>query len=127
MPRHPTPTPPATEVFAALDRPPWHSWSSQELAQVLSVPLNWVWNHTMRQTGPEPDPAGLQIRCSTRRFFNCSVVLSWLSQREGEPIEPWIWCRDWLASRYLLRPDATASEVLSAVSSVERVGLYKRK
>jgi hypothetical protein len=98
-----------------------------EMADTLGVPLNWVWNNVMRGTSPEPEPPELHTRASNRRFFNVSVVLAWLSEREGHIIEPWQWCRTWLAARSLIGPDATAGEVLTAIRAIDRARVYRRR
>jgi hypothetical protein len=122
VPRPATVLPTAEEVYARLDRPPWRAVSSVELAGLLGIHLNTVWNWTMRGTGPEPEPEGVHVRASNRRFFNLAVALAWLADRDGAPVEPWRWCRRWLAERRLCDgrfPDPDAAEVARVVAHLE--------
>jgi hypothetical protein len=122
MPKKRSILPTAEDVFARLDRPPWHAVSSAELAKLLGVHLNTVWNWTMRGTGPEPEPGDVYVRASNRRFFLPSVVLAWLS---GQPA--WAWSGRWLVDHHMLGPDPTPDRVRAAVAAIERGNVLRRR
>jgi hypothetical protein len=90
-----------------------------DLAKLLGVPLNYIWNHRMRGTGPEPEPEGVVIRSSNRRHYLPCLVLEWLSTREGSPIPAWQWCRRWLAEHHMVPPDEVQTQIALAVPSME--------
>lgn len=127
MPKARTPLPTAEEVYARLDRPPWQALSSVELARLLQVHLNSVWNWTMRGTGPEPEPGDTHVRASNRRFFLPCLVLAWLASREGRPVPAWAWSRRWLAERRLLGAEADPAQVLTAVRYLAQSRLMRPK
>ena len=115
--------PTAEDVYGRLDRPPWHCASSAELAQLLGVHLNTVWNWTMRGAGPNPEPGDVHVRASNRRFFMPCVVLEWLSKQEPA----WTWSARWLTDHRLLGPDPTPEGVRTAVEAIERGNLLRRR
>ena len=127
MPRPATPLPSAEEFYRRLDRPPWQALSSVELAKLLGCPLNFVWNVTMRGTGPEPEPGDTHVRASNRRFFLPCLVLAWLSAREGSPVPAWAWSRRWLAEHRLLRAEADPAQVLNAVRHLAQSRILRPK
>ena len=76
-----------------------------DLAKLLGVSLNYIWNHRMKGTGPEPEPEGVVIRSSNRRHYLPCLVLEWLSTREGSPTPAWLWCRRYLLEQGLVYAD----------------------
>jgi hypothetical protein len=127
MPRPATPLPSAEEFYARLDRPPWQALSSVELAKLLGCPLNFVWNVTMRGTGPEPEPGDTHVRASNRRFFLPCLVLAWLSAKEGRPVPAWAWSRRWLAEHRLLGADADPAQVLTVIRHLAQSRIWRPK
>jgi hypothetical protein len=123
MPRERTRLPAAEDVYGRLDKPPWHGASSAELAQLLGVHLNTVWNWTMRGTGPEPEPGDVHVRASNRRFFMPSLVLAWLSGEEPA----WTWSGRWLVDHHMLASDPTPDRVRAAVEAIDRRNVLRRR
>src|SRR3954467_9875044 len=120
MPRPSTPLPSSEELYLRLDPPPWHAVSSVELAKLLGVHLNTVWNWKLRGNGPGAEPDDVHVRASNRVFYLPANVLAWLSAKEGAPVEAWEWNRRWLMEhrRYLdcrTREDAGPAGVLFVV------------
>src|SRR5690349_4302994 len=105
MSRPATPFPSTEELYQKLDRPPWRALSSRELCEVMGISINWAWNQTMRRTGPEPEPGGIHVRASNRRFFMPAIVLELPSAREGARVEAWRWSRQWLVDYCGLTPE----------------------
>ena len=128
MPRPTVPLPTAADLYAKLgSHPPWHTRSTKEVADLLGTYPGVIWNWNLRGYGIAPEADGLHIRASTRRFFFPCLILEWLSQRQGDPVPAWTWCRTWLAERRLLRPDAGPEDVLAAVRAIEKSGTFRRK
>lgn len=130
MPRPTAPLPTTDEVFERLDRPPWHAVSSVELANLLGVHLNTIWNYTLRGTGPTPEPPNAHVRASNRRFFLPCIVLAWLSAREGAPVAAWEWNRRWLAENGLLDardPDPGPAGVLRVIRALDAIRVLPRR
>jgi hypothetical protein len=125
MPKARTPLPTAEEVYARLDRPPWQALSSIELARLLGVHLNSVWNWTMRGTGPEPGDT--HVRAANRRFFLPALVLEWLSAKEGNLVPAWAWSRRWLVEHRLLGAEADPAQVLNAVRHLAQSRIWRPK
>lgn len=127
MPRPATPLPTANDFYDRLDRPPWHGASSVEVADMLGVPLNYVWNGVMRRTFAEPEPGNIHVRASNRRFFMPAIVLEWLSAREGNPVSAWTWARRWLADHHGLTPETPGYDsptwVVGAIFTLEHLRL----
>jgi hypothetical protein len=129
MARPATKLPTTIEVYERLDRPPWHAVSSHELANLLGVSIQWVWNWTMRETGPEPEPGNIYVRASNRRFFLPANALSWLSAREGNPTTPLAWCGRWLVERGIRDAESVEADpdnLRRFILCVERFGKWRR-
>lgn len=128
MPRPASPLPTADAFYRSLDRPPWHGLSSMELSRLLKVPLNYVWNHTMRGQ-LEGEPPEIHVRASNRRLYLPCLVLTRLAQRDGETIPPWAWCARWLIEHHLLSAERepTPAAVRHAVLHLERGGRVLRR
>lgn len=76
--RAPINLPTAAEVLTRLgtERPVWHAIGSLELTRLLGVHPNTVHNWKMRQTGPEPEPAGLYRKTGNKLLYRPDLVLS---------------------------------------------------
>jgi hypothetical protein len=100
--------------------------SSVELADLLGVHLNTIWNWTLRRTGPPPEPDNIHVRASNRRFFLPAIVLEWLSTRDAEPIPAWTWCQRWINTRKTCPIDDQA-KVANLVLGAEQMNAFHRK
>jgi hypothetical protein len=114
---------PAAEVLARFgtERPLWHAIGSLELTRLLGLHPNTVHNWKMRQTGPDPEPAGLYRKTGNKVLYRPDLVLVWLSARQGKPLPAWAWVRRWLLARRMLRVEASEhADIIVAVTALER-------
>lgn len=74
--------------------PPWRTISSRQLASLLGVSLQTLANWRVRGTGPQTAP--LKKGRGNKVFYRRDAVLAWLCE---DAVEPWEFCRDWLAER----------------------------
>jgi hypothetical protein len=123
----------ADEFFAstciAQHRPPWTATGSTELAQLLEINPQSLWNWAVRRTGPAAEPRPELVYRGIGRAklvaYRLDKVLAWL---DAEARPAWHWSRRFLAERFHWvpeddaadpRPPATVEEVLEAIADME--------
>lgn len=77
--------------------PPWRPIFSRQLSLLLGVSLQSLANWRVRGTGP--DFRAAEKGQGNKMFYRPVDVVAWLSALNGEPLEAWQLCRDWLAER----------------------------
>src|SRR4051794_15021773 len=116
---------------ACLDqrRPPWTAIGTTELARLLDINPQNLWNWGVRRTGPTPEASPGQVYRIGRAkltVYRLDRVCEWLDP-EGRPL--WHWARRFLTEKFVWVPDdddtddgppATVEEVLAAIAYLER-------
>jgi hypothetical protein len=74
---------PSPDQLAWPALPPWHYISSAQLAAILGVSLQSIWNWRVRATGPPTAPA--QMFRGPKRWYRVADVKAWLLTRNGQP------------------------------------------
>lgn len=111
-------------AIALPPRPPWHVVSSRELAGVLGVTLQTLANWRVRGIGPPPEPSS-QFK-GHREHYRIDRVLAWLSERNGEPRQPWTFNAAFIA-QHLGATTLSAEETAAAIATLEHAGVWPHR
>src|SRR5947208_4818915 len=98
--------PTADEFFTKIyDKglPPWSAVGTVELARLLGVHQQTLWNRSVRGQMPPAEEPGLYRRTGNRKLYRIDAVLGWLPGGDGPA--PWDWARRYLGSAWHIPPE----------------------
>ncbi|WP_427453582.1 hypothetical protein [Litorimonas sp. WD9-15] len=102
-----------------LPPPPWHVFSSQEVALALGINLNYMSTMKLRGTGPLPEP--FEDYRANRVHYRHDNLCAWLTGRE-----PWEFHHEWLEQMHPNLPRETKEQCFKTSKQLIDMRLYRQ-
>lgn len=110
---------PLPEALTWPDLPPWHWITSAQLAAILGVSLQSVWNWRVRKTGPPFAPA--PTFRGPKRWYRIADVKAWLMARHGQPTTASDLIAAWIDDLRGFRTPTTVENLASRIALLDRI------
>lgn len=110
---------PPPDRLAWPDVAPWHYINSAQLATILGVSLQSIWNWRVRATGPPFAPA--QTFRGPKRWYCVADVKAWLMTRHGQPTTASDLITAWIDDLRGFRTPTTVENLESRIAMLDRI------